>query len=86
MYLFHSQSKERARTAARKSRRFAPFWRSDGALTGSTTCRRADAAGWHAIRLRYVPYACPVRGEVGRARLGPRVHAHRLRLLGRRMS
>ena len=61
-------------------------WRSAGALTGSTTCRPADAAGRHAIRLRYAPYACPVRGEVGRARLGPRVHAHRLRRLGRRMS
>ena len=81
-----SESKRRAIETRRGPARRCAFWRSDGALTGSSTCRLADAARRHAIRLRYAPYACPVRGEVGRARLGPRVHAHRLRRLGRRMS
>ena len=60
--------------------------RSAGVLTGSTTARRSDAAGRHAIHRSHALYACHLRGEVGRRRVGPRVHDHRLRLLAPAMS
>ena len=46
----------------------------------------AGEGGRHAIRHRHVAYACLLRGEVGRRRVGPRGLAHRLRLLAPAMS
>ena len=80
-----------APTSARKIRATSlhlqgAFPRSAGVLTGSTTSGRSDAAGRHAIRHRHAADACPLRGEVGRRRVGPRAFAHRLRLLAAAMS
>ena len=86
MYLLHSETKEDARTAAHKFSQMPPSSAAAGALTGSITCRRADGLRRHAVHRRHAPDVCHLRGEVGRARLGPQVHAHRLRLLAAAMS